>query len=101
MSEHVGAKRYRQKFDKKAGKLAYDQIESDDDTSKEAHKSDLTKLSSVAVVSPPIALVETSRSVEAFKLGYDRLFREFQERLLAEYGAQRTSYMSEYQDNFL
>lgn len=53
----------------------HDHIDTDDDTSKEAHKSDLTKLSSVAVVSPQIALVETSRSIHSFKMNYDRLFR--------------------------
>ena len=77
MSEHVGAK--RQKFDKKAGKLLADRGDSDDDTSKEANKSDLTKLSSVAVVSPPIAFVETSRSVQTFKMNYDRLYKQFHE----------------------
>ena len=33
-------------------------------------------------------------------MNYDRLYRDFQEKLIAEYSAQRTSYMSEYQSNF-
>lgn len=36
----------------------------------------------------------------AFKMNYDRLYREFQEKLIQEYAGQRTSYMSEYQENF-
>ena len=86
MSEHVGVERFN-RFDKKPNKLDIHNQDSDDDTSKEAHRSDMTKLSSVAVVSPQIALVETTRSVEAFRSNYDRIFHEFHERLLAEYNA--------------
>ena len=95
MSEHVGVK--RQKYDKKAANFMH---ENESDTSKEAHRSQATHISSCAVISPPVALVETTRSVQTFKMNYDRLYREFQEKLIAEYSAQRTSYMSEYQSNF-
>lgn len=95
MSEHVGVK--RQKYDKKAANLMH---ENESDTSKEAHRSHVSHISSCAMISPPIALVETTRSVQTFKMNYDRLYREFQEKLVAEYSAQRTSYMSEYQSNF-
>ena len=51
---------------RKSHKVAYthfaDQL-SDEGVSREAHKSTVTKVSAVAVVSPPIALQETSRSI--------------------------------------
>ena len=72
----------------------------DDEASRQAHKSNITKQSGLATVSPPIALMETSRSVEAFSMAYDRLYREFQERLVGEYGNTRHIYIGEYQVNF-
>ena len=53
-----------------------------------------------ARVSTTIALQETSRSVQPFKMTYDRLFKKFQERLIAEYSGMRGGYMSEYQLNY-
>ena len=53
-----------------------------------------------ARVSTTIALQETSRSVQTFKMTYDRLFKKFQERLIAEYSGMRGGYMSEYQLNY-
>ena len=99
MSEHVGAKRH--KFDKKPGKLMQDHGESEDDTSKEANKSSYTKFTDKAGVSEVVELDEklTSRSVQTFKMNYDRIYRQFREQLLAEFTAARSSYMSDYQDN--
>ena len=53
-----------------------------------------------ARVSTTIALQETSRSVQTFKMTYDRLFKKFQERLISEYSGMRGGYMSEYQLNY-
>ena len=52
------------------------------------------------MVSPPVQLIETSRSIQTFNLTYDRLYREFQEKLVAEYAGMRSTYMGEYQHNF-
>lgn len=53
-----------------------------------------------AQVSSRIALVETSRSIQTFKMTYDRLFKKFQERVIAQYSGMRDGYMSEYQLNY-
>jgi hypothetical protein len=47
-------------------------------------------------VSKTVELVETSRSIQTFKMTYERLFKKFQERLVTEYGNMRGGYMSEY-----
>ena len=65
---------------RKSNKIPYTQIVgefSDEGVSKEANKSAVTKVSAVAHVSPPIALQETSRSIQTFSLVYDRLFKNF------------------------
>ena len=51
-------------------------------------------------MSKTIELVETSRSIQTFKMTYERLFKKFHERLVAEYGTMRGAYMSEYQLNY-
>lgn len=58
---------------------------SGDGVSQEAHKSEATKVSAVAAVSPPIAVPDTSRSIQTFGLQYDRIFAEFKEELIMEY----------------
>ena len=88
---------------RKSHKVPYTQIAdqlSDEGVSKEANKSAVTKVSAVAVVSPTIAMQETSRSIQTFSLVYDRLFKDFQEKLVLEYSNMRSTYMSEYQTNF-
>ena len=50
---------------------------SNDGVSKEARKSEVTKVSKIAAVSPPVAVPETSRSIQTFGLQYDRLYAEF------------------------
>jgi hypothetical protein len=72
----------------------------DDGVSEEAHKSTVTKVSKVAEVSPMIAIGDTSRSIQGFNLTYDRLFAEFQQKLVEKYTEMRQGYMSEFQDNF-
>ena len=53
-------------------------------------------MSAIAHVSPPVAVPETSRSVQAFSITYDRLFAEFKRELVNEYGSMRGCYMGEY-----
>lgn len=99
-SEYVGAKHY--KFLKNAGNLMHDHNDSEDDTSKEAIKSNYTKLTEKALVSEVVEIDEklTSRSIQTFAMNYDRIYREFQEQLIAEYAAARSSYVGDYQENF-
>ena len=88
---------------RRAYKVPYTQIAdqlSDEGVSKEAHKSTATKMSAVAHVSPTIHYQESSRSIQAFGMIYDKLFSQFQEQLAREYGQMRNNYMSEYQVNF-
>lgn len=73
---------------------------SDGGVSAEAHKSEATKVSAVAMVSPPLPVPETSRSIQTFNMTYDKLFAEFQQELVAEYSAMRAGYMHEFQENF-
>jgi len=75
-----------------------------DGISKEVHESVAARMQGhlppEAQVSARVALVETSRSIQTFKMTYDRLYKKFQERLIAEYGGMRGGYMSEYQLNY-
>ena len=72
-----------------------------DGVSQEAHKSEATKVSAVAAVSPVVDVPDTSRSIQTFSLQYDRLFAEFKEELIMEYGQMRGCYMGEYEENFV
>lgn len=49
----------------------------DDEASRQAHKSNVTKVPPEATVSNVVALQETSRSIETFSMAYDRLYAEF------------------------
>ena len=72
-----------------------------DDVSKQVQESQAQKnLPPFARVSKTVELVETSRSIQTFKMTYDRLFKKFQERLVNEYGAMRGGYMGEFQLNY-
>ena len=75
-----------------------------DGISKEVHESVAPRMQAhlppEAIVSSRVTLVETSRSIQTFKMTYDRLYKKFQDRLIAEYGGMRGGYMSEYQQNF-
>ena len=70
---------------------------SDEGLSKEAHESD-NKVSAahVAVVSKIIEVPETSRSIQTFKMVYDKLFAEFKDEMVQEYAQMRGCYMDEY-----
>ena len=76
--------------------------ESDGGMSKEAHRSTVTKVSQqqVAVVSQIVAVPDTSRSIQNFGIGYDKLYAEFRDELIAEYASMRGCYMGEYQGNY-
>ena len=50
---------------------------SNDSVSKEAHMSEVTKVSKIAAVSPVLAVPETSRSIQTFGMQYDKLYAEF------------------------
>ena len=54
----------------------------------------------MAVVSPPLPVPETSRSIQTFGLCYDQLFAEFKDELVQEYAQMRGCYMGEYQSNY-
>ena len=45
-------------------------------------------------------LVETSRSVQTFKMTYDKIFAKFHARIVEEYAAMRGGYMTDYQLNY-
>ena len=79
----------------KAFNVQHDE-DSDGEASREAVKTNFTKETAVAHVSPPVQLVETSRSVESFNMTYDKCFRDFQEKLIAEYDNMRRMYITEY-----
>ena len=57
-------------------------------------------MSAVVVVSPPLPVPETSRSILNFGHCYDRLYAEFKEELVQEYAMMRGCYMGEYQGNY-
>ena len=72
----------------------------DEDTSVRALKSELTKQTAVAIVSPTIAMKETSRAMDCFNSNYDLLFRDFKAKLVDQYRQMRDLYMNEYQSNY-
>ena len=75
--------------------------DSDEAVSKEAHRSNVTKsVQQVAVVSQIVAVPDTSRSIQNFGIGYDKIYAEFRDELVAEYAQMRGCYMGEYQDNY-
>ena len=101
MSENIESRIEIHKF--KKPKLAQsvfpDQLS--EDISRQAHESQAqVALPPEARVSKTVELVETSRSIQTFKMTYDRLFKKFQERLVQEYSNMRGGYMSEYQLNY-
>ena len=102
MSEKIDTKNFK-KFGTSHNKpftvKAQDAV-SDETVSKEALKSEVTKVSAVVVVSPPLPVPETSRSILNFGHCYDRLYAEFKEELVQEYAMMRGCYMGEYQDNY-
>ena len=64
-----------------------------------AGKSEMTKMSKVAEVSPSVPVGDTSRAIQTFSMVFDRLYNQFSEQLVKEYAQMRNSYMVEYQSN--
>lgn len=75
---------------------------SDGGVSKEAIKSQVTKVSAAAcaIVSPPVNVPDTSRSIQNFGMIYERLYVEFKQEVTNEYLQMRGCYMGEYQGNY-
>ena len=68
-----------------------------DQVSKDVHESIVQQVvPPEAQVSERVILNETSRSIQTFKMTYDRLYKKFQERLVEQYSGMRGGYMSEY-----
>ena len=65
-----------------------------------ALKSELTKQTAVAIVSPTIPIKETSRPMDCFNSNYELLFRDFKAQLVDQYRQMRELYMNEYQANY-
>ena len=86
MSEHVKNPNFM-KFGKGYGQpfTVKNQDGQSDEMSKEARQSEVTKVSAVAMVSPPLPVPETSRSIQNFYMIYDKLYAEFREELVHEY----------------
>ena len=84
VSENIKSRLEIHKFGKQtkiANSVFPDQVS--DTVSKEAHKSVVqNNLPAIARVSKTVELVETSRSIQTFKMTYDRLFKKFQDRLI-------------------
>ena len=104
-SEHIPSRLNVHRFGKKnAEAQSVFPEELSDGISKEVHESVAPRMQAhlppEAQVSARVALVETSRSVQTFKMTYDRLFRKFQEKLIEHYSGMRGGYMSEYQLNY-
>lgn len=104
MSENIQSRLEIHKFSKPKQAQSVLPEQYSDEISQEVHASQAKKneieMPAAARVSTTIALQETSRSVQTFKMTYDRLFKKFQERLCAEYSGMRGGYMSEYQLNY-
>jgi hypothetical protein len=47
-----------------------------------------------------IALANDNKHMISFKKCYDRLFKEFKEKLMAEYQQMKTTYLGEYEQNY-
>jgi hypothetical protein len=58
------------------------------------------KLSSSVVMRERIALANDNKHMISFKKCYDRLFKEFKEKLMAEYQQMKTTYLGEYEQNY-
>ena len=107
MSENIQSRLEIHKF-KKPKKAAISVLRDDkedeeisDQVSREGHESQAqAAMPPEAKVSARVELIETSRSIQTFKMTYDRLFKKFQERLIQEYSNMRGGYMSEYQLNY-
>lgn len=66
----------------------------------EKPESSVEAWSNFAVIREKIQLTNDNKHVENFKSAYDRVFREFQEKLMMEYKLCKEIYITEYQDNY-
>ena len=66
----------------------------------ERKDSTFTKVSNFAMVKEKIILPVDNSHLNAFKLRYERLFREFKEKLVKEYIMLRKGYLQEYETSF-
>jgi hypothetical protein len=51
-------------------------------------------------VSDKVRLTNDAQHIESFKAAYDRVFKEFQEKLMIEYKQMKETYIAEYQENY-
>ena len=100
MSENIQSRIEIHKFGKPAPAVTVFRDQISIAVSQEVHESIKETVPEFAKVGKTIELVETSRSIQTFKMTYDRIFKRFQERVVNEYGKMRGVYMSEYQSNF-
>lgn len=106
MSEHIESKIY--KFSK--GSLANHQNRNDRaedlatldeaEMSNFAGRSENTKLSRVADVSPPVPLMDNQRHVISFNKSFERLYFTFADKVMNEFNQMRNSYIIQMQENF-
>ena len=47
-----------------------------------------------------IALTNDNKHIQSFKSTYDRLFKEFQGNLMAEYALMKEAYIQDYKNNY-
>lgn len=63
----TNVKKFGKSYNKPFTIMQQDNV-SNDSMSKKAHQSEVTKVSKIAAVSPPVAVPETSRSIQTFGL---------------------------------
>ena len=98
MSENIESLKRLQNKEKKHGTFTHHPKSSGPRF--ERKDSGVTKCSHFAVLRERIQLPNDNRHVLAFKKCYDRLFRDFKEKLLQEYVQMRSQYMQEYDGNY-
>jgi len=62
--------------------------------------SNISNSSHFSMMREKIMLPQDNRHILSFKKAYDRLFQEFHEKLVQEYGMLRGSYCQEMEENF-
>jgi len=61
----------------------------------------MTKFSHIAVARERIELSTDNKHILSFKKVYDKLFREFKEKLVQEYAQMHISYTTEFEQNYI
>ena len=98
MSENIESLKRLQNKEKKHGTFTHHPKSSGPRF--ERKDSGVTKCSHFAVLRERIQLPNDNRHVLSFKKCYDRLYKEFKEKLVHEYAQMRSSYMTEYDQNY-